>query len=524
MKNLLPAFVFAWVLFPLGPVGAAEVSFEMLEFKGGAEHGVFAEDLDGDGVPDLLALGRGRISVYRGQKAGERQYPDTPEVLMTGALGYFATVAKVLPAPGKQILILTPTGVDAFVQENGRFLPQPREVLRCDTLLTSQPLRGAVGRAALLFSVPVLPWNFAFDADGDGRDDLLVPHGGGTDIYLQTAPGQFAKPLTLPIFPIVLHHVPNEPKAHDLSAPKTGPMNLTLSLRPIERRDVNGDQKLDLVCGAQWFAQKHTGGFDPTPAEVPDDVAPAPDPDRAMVEIRRDINGDGRLDLVRPFNDLIEPLHIVTYVRYWLADAQGTLLEKPTGTIRGQNILIHSPLPVLDFVGDGTLGFAMFDTDIRLTEIAKWIRQSFGNIDGDLNFWFFDKATNAYPARRSYHKTLSLRFKVDLMDAMAGYVWERYLGTMMRFEGDFNGDKRPDLLAREETNRIALYFNTGDPRALYPDKPNVNLQSVPAFGGLAIDDLNGDGASDLIIYRGSFDFSPTPNPFDVIAIYISRVQ
>ena len=208
------------------------------------------------------------------------------------------------------------------------------------------------------------------------------------------------------------------------------------------------------------------------------------------------------------------------------SDAQGALdaQKDPSGTIRGQNILFHSPLPVLDFLGDGSRGFAMFDTDIRLTEVAKWIRQSFGKIDGDLNFWFFDKAANAYPARRSYRKALSLRFKVDLMDAMAGYVWERYLGTMMRFEGDFNADKRPDLLVREETNRLAVYLNTGDRAALFPDKPSVNIEGVPAFGGLALEDLNGDGATDLLLYRGSFDFAPSPNPYDVIAAYISHLK
>jgi hypothetical protein len=508
--------------------GAGEVTFERLPFGGEAEYGIFSVDVDGDGSRDLIALGRGRISVYRRHPTAEPQYPAEPEVLTTASLAYFADVADVLPAPGQELLILTPTGIDCFYQEGGRYVPRARKLIECETLLTSRPLRGAVGRAALRFNIEVLPWNFAFDTDGDGRDDVLVPHGGGTDVYLQTKePGQFAKPITLPIFPFVFHSLPLDPKVGDLAGTKASRIRLTLELLSIERRDVNGDQKPDLVCGRQWFAQRIDPTpdqtlFDTVPAEVPFDLPGEVDPN--LVEIRADINKDGHPDRILADTQLIEPLHLVTHVRYFLADADGNVPPTPTGTVRGQNILIHTPLPVHDFNGDGLLDFAMFDTDIQLTEVAKWIRTSFGQIDGDLNFWFFDKAANGYAQRRSYRKALSLRFKVDLMDAMANLVWDRYVGTMMRFEGDYNADRRLDLLVREKTETIALYFNTGDARDLYPSRPSLVLEGVPAFGGLAVEDLNADGASDLILYRGSSAFAPSPNPNDVIAIYVSRLR
>lgn len=513
------------ILLVLGAAAAwaGEVRFERLSFGGEAEHGIFAEDLDGDGDRDLIALGRGRISIYRGTPAGEAQYPDVPEMLSTGSGAYFADVADVLPAPGKEILILTPAGVACFVQEGGRYLPRSKMLLECETLLTARPLRGAIERAALRFTISVLPWNFAFDADGDGRDDVLVPHGGGTDVYLQQKEaGKFAKPITLPLFPVVGHYLPVEPKPAALGGRKAGRIRITLDLRAIEQRDVNGDGKPDLVCGGHWFAQKLAGGFDTVPALVPPGLLPGPE--RPMLEIRGDINKDGRRDVIRPENTMNEPLHLITYVRYFLADEQGVIPHEPTGTIRGQNILIHTPLPVRDFNGDGLLDFAMFDTDIRMTDLAKWARMSFGKITGDLDFWFFDKKANRYHKRRSYSKAITMTFKVDLMDAMAGYVWERYLGTMMRFEGDYNADGRPDLFVREETRRIALYFNTGNGRRLFPDDPNVTLENLPAFGGLAIEDINADGASDLILYRGTSALEPTATPNDVIAVYVSRLK
>jgi hypothetical protein len=510
------------VLLLASSAAAGTVAYDRLQFAGEAEHGVFAADLDGDGGRDLIALGRGRISVYRRQADAAPQYPAVPEALSTGSMAYFADVADVLPAPGQEILILTPKGVACFAQEGGRYASPAKMLLECETLLTSRPLRGAVGRAALRFTVEVLPWNFAFDADGDGDDDILVPHGGGTNVYLQgEEAGTFGKPTTLPLFPVVGHTVPTEPRPGALQCTQAPRIRLTLDLRAIERRDINGDGLPDLVCGPHWFAQKIDGGFDPSPANIPRDRLP--EPDHPMIEIRGDINRDGRRDSIRAENDLSEPLHIVTYVRYFLADDQGNLPPNPTGTIPGQNILIHTPLPVHDFNGDGRLDFVMFDTDIRITEIAKWLRQSFGKIDGDLKFWFFDPDENRYPKDYSYRKNLRLRFKVDLMDAMAGFVWERYLGTMMRFDGDFNADGRPDLLVRERTHTIAIYFNTGDGDDLFPSRPSVLLEKVPAFGGLAIDDLNADGASDLLLYRGSSAYAPSANPYDVIAAYISRL-
>ncbi|NQT52729.1 VCBS repeat-containing protein [bacterium] len=511
------------LLFGALSAWAGEVEFERLSFAGEAEYGVFTEDLDGDGARDLIALGRGRVSVYRRRPAALPQYPDVPEMISTGSAAYFADVADVLPAKGKELLILTPQGVACFAHEGGEYAKRPTMLLECETLLTTRPLRGAVGRAALRFTTSVLPWNFAFDADGDGLDDLLVPHGTGTDVYLQKKErGTFAKPITLPLFPMVSHTVPIEPKPGDLVGHTAGRIRLTLDLRPIERRDVNGDTKTDLVCGRHWFAQKLDGGFDTSPAEMLPELMPQPT--GTLGEIRADINKDGRPDLLSPENKLDEPLHIVTYVRYYLAGKNGIDRSKPTGTIRGQNILIHTPLPVHDFNGDGYLDFAMFDTDIRLTEIGKWIRQSFGEIKGDLKFWYFDPKAGVYRQGHSYRKSIYMRFKMDLMDAMAGYVWERYLGTMMRFEGDFNGDKRPDLLVRAKTHSIALYFNTGNGRSLYPSKPDVLLDNVPTFGGLAIEDLNADGASDLLLYRGTDAFGSNPSPYDVIAVYISRTR
>jgi hypothetical protein len=186
--------VLVWLALLCGVAArAAQVTYHRLDLGNEGQYGIFSDDLDGDGRGDIVALALGRISVYRADPRQEAGYAPSPESLVTGALAFYADVADVLPDKGKEILILTTDGIMAFVQEGGRFLPKPRSLLQCQTIMSMNAVRqAAAGDAEREPVVPVLPWNFAFDADGDGRDDIIVPSDKGTDVYLQKAPGQFA--------------------------------------------------------------------------------------------------------------------------------------------------------------------------------------------------------------------------------------------------------------------------------------------------------------------------------------------
>ncbi len=500
-------------------VHAGGVGFRRLDLAGEAHFGAFAEDLTGTGRRDLIALSGGRISVFRADPAQPAGYSTTPELLVTGPLAYFADVADVLPAKGKEILVMTPDGVSCFAQENGRFLTRLNPLIRCESVL----LMGAI-RASIAVddqpNVPVLPWNFAFDANGDGRDDVLVPHDKGTDLYLQQAPGQFAKPVTFPVLPLVHHFPASGARPDSLRQKEARAPWFRVSVTPVEGRDVNGDGRLDLLAGPDyfgrkyWFAQKIDGSFDTSRADLPREADDARSP-----HIRRmDINGDGRLDLFIEDNDVKDVFRIVTTVAVKLADAKGQLPPKAK-LIQDQNVLIHTNLPLYDFDGDGALDFAMFKTDITPVDIGNWIRQCMGRIDGDVNFFLFNKKENAYE-RPAYSLPVSLRFKVDPTETLMGLVWERYLTTMMRFEGDFNGDGRLDLLVRTETEQLSIHFNSGNRSRLLSRRPDIVLGNLPDFGGIAISDLNGDGCSDMLLYAPIQGGGPD----HVLAAYVSKKQ
>jgi len=511
VKNAL----FALALWTAAASFAGAVTYHSLNLAGEADNGIFAEDLTGTGRFDLIGLAAGRIAIFRADPAQQAGYSPTPEVLVTGPTAYFADAADVLPDKGKEILILTPEGVWAFVQADGRFNPRPSPLIRCDTILSLNTLRSGIA-AQYQPNVQVLPWNFAFDTNGDGLDDVLVPHDKGTDVYLQKPSGQFARPMTLSLFPIIHHFAAPGHKADEFHQTTSRSTRLQMVVPSLESRDVNGDGKPDLVSGPYWFAQKLDGTFDTTAAQLPPDRQSQLAPNIRIA----DINNDKKPDRFTEENVMDDPLNIVTRVRVFLADRAGKLPENPTQVIVDQNVLIHTNLPLHDFDGDGCLDFAMYKTDITVTEIAKWVRQAFGQIEGNLNFFLFNRAANCYgtrPDRRvapSSSKPITMRFKVDLMEAMMGLVWERYLSTMMRFEGDYNGDGRPDLLVREKTEQISIYFNTGRRDPLFSRDPDIVLDNLPNFGGLALSDLNADGCTDLLLYSGNYD--------QVIAVYISR--
>jgi len=491
----------------------AEVTFQRLGFGTEADNGVFSEDIDGDGTRALIALGRGRISIYRPPAGEKSPYSEQAEVLTTGASAYFACVADVLPAKGKEILLLTPAGVSCFAHEDARrHSAKPQSLIACETLLGAPAVRGALA-AARGADVDILPWNFAFDADGDGRDDLLIPTAQGIAVYLQKAPGQFAPPITLPVFPgmrlaVIAGPHGDDITPHTLSARSTLPLRFELNLPKIESRDINKDGKPDIICGDVYFAQKAAGGFETVPGPVPPEALPE------ATRGPMDIDGDGRLDRLLVEHDLSDPFNLITRVRVFMAQKDGKLPERPIRTIVGQNILVYGDFPVHDFLKDGTLGFAMLKVD----PAPFPHRYKPGQVEGDLDFYLFDRDKNLYPRSPVYRKPIRMDFKIDPAQAMNVSLGEHYLGNAIRLGGDYNADGRPDLLVWEKSDELAIYFNTGRRNELFSRRPDIWLDKIPAFGRLGIADLNGDGASDIILY------GPKDRPNKVVAVYISRLR
>jgi hypothetical protein len=72
-------------------------------------------------------------------------------------------------------------------------------------------------------------------------------------------------------------------------------------------------------------------------------------------------------------------------------------------------------------------------------------------------------------------------------------------GWPLFIQGDFNGDGRPDLLVRRSDTQWNIFFSTTDGRWFAP-QPAMTFDA-PAHGYFEIEDLNGDGLSDIILHE-----------------------
>ena len=85
----------------------------------------------------------------------------------------------------------------------------------------------------------------------------------------------------------------------------------------------------------------------------------------------------------------------------------------------------------------------------------------------------------------------------DASVPVKGILASQYCGGWGYFiQGDFNGDGRPNLLVDARETQWNLFFSTADGRWFTPE-PAMTFD-MPAQGYMEINDVNGDGLSDII--------------------------
>jgi hypothetical protein len=148
----------------------------------------FQVDLNGDGIPDTVILDRsGAILYRRGLRGSERFAP--PVVLNRGR-------------PARDIAIVKTESGFAVAAADASYDPTlSRSQFIYDVSLYTVAASGTVSRTTV-FSTPALPVRLtAADLTGNGLDDIIAANSldDSVTIALQTAPGRFAAPLTIPV-------------------------------------------------------------------------------------------------------------------------------------------------------------------------------------------------------------------------------------------------------------------------------------------------------------------------------------
>lgn len=411
---------------------------------------VATEDLNGDGVKDLLLLAcdetshplKKEVAVFLASAGG--QYPDKP--------------TQVLPLDSR-------IGILYFAETNGT---APRELIAAHARGADVFSYGRDGftRASSpeFFSLyptgsknPVFLESGAADMDGDGVDEWIVPvpegyelrHGvelvaGVTcDMYSELRRGSSI--FVYNRFPAML--------------PYDIPGSSTKGLAMLS------DEFADFAHGEGW---RESWRF-----KIPVNLEEKWEASSRM----DDLNGDGFPDLVVTQTRGTAKLEAQTQV--YLATAPYTYPDNPTATFVAKGSLV-SPA-IKDMNGDGNKDIVIINIPFGLKNIINFFTR--GKVSADVDVYLCEAG--------GFSQTPA--FKTSLtMEAPEGREQTAYA------MGDFNGDKHMDIAFSRAANELAVYY--GDGKTLIGSSPSL-VVDVPSFGQAKPAALRSEERLDLVIFH-----------------------
>lgn len=341
---------------------------------------------------------------------------------------------------------------------------------------------------------PVGYFEMAYDMDGDGRDELIVPQADRFALYRARDPFHFV-PIPLPRDPFksvstyqFRKQLPDDPVR---VASISGAVVRRRGVDDLVFFDANGDGKEDLVYTSvvhapksreieryEIFFQKGQMAF----SGVPDQVIEIPYDERSYVTFR-DFDRDGRCEAftVTSNYDIVAPRTVIRIM--------GGDTSKTTSSKERLRLVTKDPIGLVklgDFNRDGVEDFActFFSYQFGSTEdIAGLVAAN--RVRFRLQF-FLGQSGKLFARQPNYEFELNLSLKPESYGSYPPF----YLVP------DMNADGIEDLVARADETRVAVYFSAG--KLAYPKQPS-NTFLVPSDAALSFADCNGDGLCDIIV-------------------------
>jgi hypothetical protein len=433
-------------------------------------------DLDGDGLKDLVLMDDTNLSIfYQDPQRGFTREPQQSHHLEPRPCLVWA--AK-LGGPAGSLLVMTSDGVTELYFTNRTGPPAIRQIILQPTIVP-EAMDAADGANAMYFPLSV----------ETGRDWplLLVPAADGIQVWQHRDEWRQAQVISNSIEARLQLSVTNPGYTRSLG------FDLSVG-------DVNGDGRDDLMVRHSngWtntyslYLQQTNGRFALEPALT---YADKGEPFSWLCWA--DLNRDGKVDLIKSIW-LNEPSFIPAVpsgkvlVSTYIADEHGRIPAEPQQVFRKYD---WTPVvPVVDVDGDGFPDLVLGYSHIEDKEgLRKMITSK--KLDYNLRFYFY-RPGFGFPTEADCQRDVVIHLDLDRAEMQEGL--HQYFGRYVKLGGDFNGDGKTDLLVRDHSDAISVYFFVSREKGFSPE-PDLRFICPEPIEEWQLADLNNDGVSDLIV-------------------------